>query len=773
MKSNNMRKVIFMAIALLCYVSFESGIYAQVRKTVTGRVLDQEASRRDKKPVPFNPEKIDVRVYYLNTVAEANDLMNELSKDNVSMTIEASYEIPDPTGFYSVLIPENGALVIKVGIAKPILEKIEGRLEITTQVDGGIVLEQVNVVGISKTILPPESEGEQYGNVIYLSNAGVIVPQQVGKDNARMIIQPFVVNNSKKRAFTHYRLPKVFDGKQYDLTQNRRMGYEMNNDSLEPYIQDAVLTTDKAKYIWNDTVIVPNTKDAFQVFAQIQIEDYLGPYYVDSIPLSTRYPRRPLKFLEYSLDAYELDPKKYEERPKRELRTGVEDISLSFLVGKAELDPNDPNNEAQLNKLKEKLLGVINGESSTLKELHLSSVSSPEGSYAFNAALSKKRLDYARSLVYSVIPAYTMKRLYTYTPNDSRVASWSEFADILDKDSLVTEAAAVREVIAKHPQSQDMQSIQMRKLPFYDTTIKEHLTKLRTMRCEYQAEIYRALTPDEIMYRYKNDPDYRSGKKQFELYEYWHLFNMVKDPKELEALYKQAYDYSIEISPDSIPWVLAANNLAVSYLKRDTFDINILERLINRTVARCNVERRMDGRVVKVVNIEEVVANQLAMYLKAEDFANASVMAQILPDSEKNNTLKAYAFCLGGYYKASPKLSVKEIDRRKRNFAFVKNSTPLNGVVMCLAMNLRNYNEEADRLIKKLPLEDPLTHYLKAIIYLRMDNDYMAELELVQCFKRDEKYIPIAESDGDIREETFKSALENYEASKDIAQQGN
>lgn len=773
MKSNNMRKVIFMAIALLCYVSFESGIYAQVRKTVTGRVLDQEASRRDKKPVPFNPEKIDVRVYYLNTVAEANDLMNELSKDNVSMTMEASYEIPDPTGFYSVLVPENGALIIKVGIAKPVLEKIEGRLEITTQVDGGIVLETVNVVGISKVILPMEATGEQYGNVIYLNNAGVNIPQQIGKDNARMIIQPYVVNNSKSKTLTHYRLPRVFDGKQYDLTQYRRMGYEMKNDSLEPYIQDAVLTNDKAKYTWNDTVIVPNTKDNFQVFARMQVEDYLGPYYVDSLPLSTRCPRKPLKFLEYSLDAYELDPKKYEEKPKRELRTGVEDISLSFLVGKAELDPNDPNNEAQLNKLKEKLLSVINGESSTLKELHLSSVSSPEGSYAFNAALSKKRLDYARSLVYSVIPAYTMKRLYTYTPNDSRVASWSEFADILDKDSLTTEAAAIREVVAKHPQSQDMQSIQMRKLPFYDTTIKDHLTKLRTMKCEYQAEIYRALTPDEIMYRYKNDPDYRSGKKQFELYEYWHLFNMVKDPKELEALYKQAYDYSKEISPDSVPWVLAANNLAVSYLKRDTFDISILERLIDRSVKRCNVERRMDGRLMKVINIEEVVANQLAMYLKAEDFANASVMAQILPDSEKNNTLKAYAFCLGGYYKTSPNLPLQEIDRRKRNFAFVKNSTPLNGVVMCLAMNQRNYNEEADRIIKELSLEDPLTHYLKAIVYLRMDNDYMAELELVQCFKRDEKYIPIAESDGDIREETFKSALENYEASKDMAQQGN
>ena len=765
-----MWKVLFMALPLLGYLSFHSGMYAQARKTIAGRVLDQEATRREKKPIPFNPEKIDVRVYYLKTVSEAEDLMAELSKENISVTMEASYEIPDPTGFYAVQVPENGALVIKVGIGKPVLEKVNGRLEITTQVDAGIVLETVNVIGISKVVLPMEATGEQYGNVIYLNNVGVNVPQQIGKNNARMIIQPYVVNNSRNKELTHYRLPKVYDGEQYDLTQERRMGYDMENDSLLPYIQETVLTTDKAKYTWNDTVVVPNTKDNFQVFAKMQVEDYLGPYYSDSLPLSTRCPRKPLKFLEYSLNSYDLDPKKYEERPKRELRTGVENISLSFLVGKAELDPNDPNNDIQLNKLKEKLLNIINGESSTLKELHLSSVSSPEGAYAFNAALSQRRLAYARSLVYSVIPAYTMKRLYTFTPNDSRVASWTELADILEQDSLLAEAAAVREIAEKYPKSRDTQSIQVKKLPFYDTVIKERLTKLRTMKCEYQAEIYRALTPDEIMYRYKNDPDYRSGKKQFELYEYWNLFNMVKDPKELEELYKRAYDYSIEISPDSVPWVLAANNLASSYLKRDTFDVKILDKLIDRSVRRCNVERRMDGRLMKVVNVEEVVANQLAMYLKAEDFANASVMAQILPDTERNDTLKAYAFCLGGYYKASPNLSLQEIDRRKRTFSFVKNSTPVNGVVMCLAMNQRNYNEEAERLAKKLPADDPLTHYLRAIIYMRMDNDYMAGLELVECFKRDEKYISIAESDGDIREETFKDALDTYKADKEASQ---
>lgn len=764
-----MWKVLFVILTLFSYMSFNSGLYAQARKTVAGRVLDQEATRREKKPIPFNPEKIDVRVYYLNTVAEANDLMEELSKDNLSLTLEASYEIPDPTGFYAVQVPENGALVIKVGIGKPVLEKINGRLEITTQVDAGIVLETVNIVGISKVVLPMETTGEQYGNVIYLNNAGVNVPQQIGKNNARMIIQPYVVNNSRAKQLAHYRLPRVYDGKQYDSTQERRMGYEMKNDPLLPYIQPDVLTAEKAKYTWNDTVVVGNTKDNFQVFAKMQVEDYLGPYYSDSLPLSTRCPRKPLKFLEYSLSSYDLDPKKYEERAKRELRTGVENISLSFLVGKAELDPKDPNNDIQMNKLKEKLLNIINGESSTLKELHLSSVSSPEGTYAFNAELSKRRLDYARSLVYSVIPAFTMKRLYTFTPNDSRVATWTEFADVLQRDSFATEAAMIREIVEKYPKSQDMQSAQVRKLPFYDTTIKDHLSKLRTMKCEYQAEIYRELTIDEIMYRYQNDPDYRSGKKKFELYEYWNLFNMIKDPGELEILYKRAYDYSLEISPDSVPWVLAANNLASSYLKRDTFDIKILDRLIDRSVRRCNVERRMDGRLMKVINIEEVVANQLAMYLKAEDFANASVMAQILPDTERNDTLKAYAFCLGGYYKASPNLSIKEIDRRKRTFSFVKNSTPVNGVIMCLAMNQRNYNEEAERLAKNLSNDDPLTHYLKAIIYLRMDNDYLAGIELVECFKRDEKYIAIAESDGDIREETFKEALDTYKADKELS----
>ena len=115
------------------------------------------------------------------------------------------------------------------------------------------------------------------------------------------------------------------------------------------------------------------------------------------------------------------------------------------------------------------------------------------------------------------------------------------------------------------------------------------------MRFEYKHEIFRELTPEEILSRYENDKDYRTGKKKFALYEYWHLFRLVKDAKELEDLYRRAYEDSKEI--EGQPWILPANNLAVSYLKRDTVDVSILEPFIDRKTKGANIERtRIDER---------------------------------------------------------------------------------------------------------------------------------------------------------------------------------
>lgn len=776
MDTKNIKLVVFF---LMLMIALQQQVFAQAPKLVMGRVLNKEESEKAHKPIPFNLDQIgDIKIYYFNTEQEGKDMMEALNQNNINMTLSAMYEVPDASGAYQITLPETGSIVIKVSSAPPVLEEIKGRREITTYVDLGHVLQQVNVFGGRKEPTPTPPDDEQYGDMLFLSGLGMAIDESSAKPNARMIIQPYVINNNKNQEVVMYRLPHVFDGDEYGVTQHRRMGYDLQNDSLGAFIDEKSPLKKNGKYIWNDTIKLPNANENFQLVARAQLVDYTRPYWDKYVELSPKARRRPLQFLEYSLEQYELDPKKYEEKPKVERRTGVEDVSLSFLLGKAELDPEDPNNEIQLDKLKAKLLEVVNGESSTLKELHLYSVSSPEGSYASNMALSQRRLAFARSLIYSVIPQHTMKRLYTYTPNDSRVATWLEVADLLEQDTLLTEAAAIRDIVEKYSKNQDQQYRQVAALPYYNTIIKSHLPKLRSMKCEYTAEIYRALTKEEIMNRYQNDPDYRSGKKNFALYEYWHLFNMIKDPKELEQLYRHAYDYSKELT-NGKPWILAANNLGVSYLKRDTVDLEILKPLIDIKVKRCNVERKFDGRVIGIDNVEEVVANQLAMYLKKGSFSEASILARILPNTEKNKVIKAFTLCLGGYYKVKPGLTAEEAKERAETFKLVSSSSPLNKVIMALAMKDKDWDAVAEAALGELPADDPKTLYLKAVINCRKavtdPNPFAlwsmyAEEALSECFKKDpnkedpeKSFIKIAEWDGDISKDCFKYAKEKYE----------
>ena len=108
-------------------------------------------------------------------------------------------------------------------------------------------------------------------------------------------------------------------------------------------------------------------------------------------------------------------------------------------MGKAELDPADSANVVQMNKLQEDLMNIVNGEGTTLKEFKITGVSSPEGRYASNLALAKQRTAFALRKITSVIPAAKWSRVYKH-PTETRVATWNEVADLLERDSLTAEA---------------------------------------------------------------------------------------------------------------------------------------------------------------------------------------------------------------------------------------------------------------------------------------------------------------------------------------------
>ena len=753
-----MKRLVYIGIMFVVLLSITQQAMAQRMQIISGKIIDKETKK------PFSKE-VAVNIWGFYTVAQAEEAVKILEKDNsgAAQIISDAWEVADASGNYEINLPDNGAIIFRADISTPVLEKINGRLEINVTLDVGIQMETVNVVGMLQDVAPKPKAPTMIGNKLLLYNTYPI-PMQFGKENGRLIIQPYVMDCETEDTVAYCK-PLIYDGKEYGVTQDRRMNFDIaENDPLYEYVNKEIPLTEKRMDIdWNDTVKVPDPNRRYHASATVRMEDYTTIYYDKSMLINTCDMKRPFRFLEFSFGQRDLNPNDYRERAKRERRNTAGNIALTFAIGRAELDPANPENEIQTKKLQDDLLEIVNGEGTSLKEFHITGISSPEGSYQANKALAKRRTEYAKRLIIKEIPDYMMKRVYQNDSSD--VAEWSEVAEIL-KDTLPELADHIMSIVER-TKNRDLQFQHIARLPEYRSVIVHTFPKLRRVKYVYKHEVFRELTPEEIMDRYLHDPDYRTGKKEFALYEFWHLFNMVKDPKELEALYRRAYKVSAEINNQ--PWILAANNLAVSYLKRDTFDLSILDPFIDRKTRGVNVVRPLlSGKGTETINPEAVVANHLAMCIKANNYDEASVMAQILPNTPENHRIKAFAMCLGGYFQGGN--TPEEREEYRDVFNTVRDSSPINAVVMHLAMETRGHDVMAEKALQNLSKDDAIYWYFKAIIHNRQGDAgfYDAYNSLVECYKRDTKFMAISSTDGDIGKDLYEMAMEEYSMQKEM-----
>lgn len=757
-----MRRISLFILTLIAALSLTGlDLFAQSRAVVSGRITNKTD---DNKPLT------DVVVYAYNTVAEAEDAYKSymLAKETGGFFDPGLvvYEYPDASGYYEISAIESGALMFDpMGIADPIVKKVNYQKEINVAFEVAIILDNSTVtaeVGSKPVVEPPEI----FGNTV---SCGATYPfkDRIGKTNARFVVQAYLLAGNEIDTL-EYRPPIVYDGEQYHQTQLRRLSYHPEYDPLYMIAEEHPPLTDSIMSVtWKDTVYLDDPSELIYCRAKIWAEDYNMVIYEDSMKIfNTGRARRPMRFLEYTFDEYHLNPNDFVKKPKRERRDAAVSTNLKFLVGKAALDPMDTVGKQQLENLKRELIDVINGEGSTLKEFYVAVTSSPDGTYSKNVELSRQRSEFAKNEVTSVIPYSVQRRVYMPKPT-SEVASWEAVADILEKDSLVVEAEAVRKIVKQNPSSMDAQWGKIRQLPYYKSQISPRLTQLRSVSFKYVNEIFRQLTPDEILHRYKTDADYRSGKKSFALYEYWHLFDMVKDPDELELLYRRAIIDSKKA--ETRIWPLPANNLAVALMRKGVVDTTILAPLIDeREPLNRVIRNKHDPSVIdEIINIEQIVANQVVMMLKAEENMRAMELCQLLPDS-KYGLLKSITSCLAGYFRDN------KSEEGQKVFNTVRNSTPLNRVVMNLAVGNIGLARNA---LGALDQNEAVTQYLQAQVLCRghdsvmgmknaiVDFDtYESEYDkalgyLRKCFEIDEKYKKIAETDWDIYEELYKEAL--------------
>ena len=740
--------------------------YAQDLIIVTGKVLNKNNGK---------PLEEMVTVYSYNTVAEAEDAYKSLydaihlgTVFNGGISREAATQ---SDGYYEIPVAETGAILYYYPLSDPVLEKVNRRQQINVNFDVNVTIEATTITATRKSVEPDIEDTAIEGNELKCKLT-FNLPPRMGKTNARLIIQPYILAANQKDTL-EYRRPLVFDGQEYHMTQSRRMGWDQ--DPLFDYVQDMALTDEEMQIPWEDEIHLEDPGTVCSVHYMMSLEDYTSVYYnYDKLILSTDRIRRPLQFLEYSVKHAVLDPMKYQEKAQRERRDASMDMSLAFLVGKAELDPEDAKSQADMRELKRQITEIVTGEGSTLIQFEISGLASPDGPYAKNFQLAQERMNRVLKEIEKIVPAEKWKRVYRPKPR-ARVAGWDEVAELMEKDGYMEEGAEIRSIVRKNQGKPDKQWEKIIKLDYYRPLVVSYLPKLRSVTCAYKSEVYRPLTPQEILNKYRSDSLYFTGKKPMLLYEYWNLFQMIEDKQELETLYKRAYEETKASMKK--PWMLAANNLAVSYIEREHVDTTILAPFIDITVHGSNVTRTFnDGirQTSELINPAELVMNQLIMYLRDDNFRSASIMAKLLPDTEEYKMVKAFTMCLGGHYKTRRDASQEDKLRANQVFETVRESSPVNKVVMNLAVKNRSNDEAARKALEELDPNDPLTMYFKTILISRKADilDFGDEIEAIAllkgCFFKDEKYVAIAAGDSDINKYVFEYALEEYKLEKDL-----
>lgn len=717
---------------------------AQKMVKVSGTVYNIAENRK----VPFSDVTVDV--YAAKTVAVGEDMKKILDSNDQEKTLLLDQEgktTTDENGYYEILVPDNGALIFKVGLSPSVLKEVRHQMKIDVSIDEGVMLESVTVTAMRLVLKPEPKAPKIIGNMLIPYNTFKL-PPYFGNRFSRLIIQPYVLDCETNDTVTFAR-PSVYDGKEYALTQERKMGYDMDRDPLRPYIKAEALTTRAMNLDWTDTIIVPDPNRNYSCFAIVNLEDYSASN-SRTYQINTCQTKRPMKFLQYNLFSEQMDPLQHKERAQIEKRNTSDKIQLSFLINSDQLT-DTPENKQSLAMLRNKLKEIAESPGTVLKEFHVAGTASPDGHYSSNLSLAERRMRKIEQEITSILPQYTLERVYR-NPH-AEVAPWEEVVKLLERDGKSTEAGKVKEILAKHKDI-GAQGRALKQLDWYSTVIVPYLDELRVVNYNCLYEIYREPNDEEVMAQYRE----KGLKGSYTRYEYWKLFQLITDEKELEALYRRAYEESLE---QKHPWALAGNNLAASYLERDTVDTSILEPLIDLSIHSTDYSRmNADGSRTEIVNRLEVVTNQLCMYIKKGDFEHASVLVKILPEDSKFDLLKAYTWALGGYFQGGTTSEEKE--RAHKTFETIKASSPQNEVVMYMALDNRAGNAAAKASLAKLPQDSALTWYFKATLSAREGEiEFMnTVIALSECFKRDKSFVATAQNDGEFNEDIIQAAMD-------------
>lgn len=615
-------------------------------------------------------------------------------------------------GRFSVNVHANTTLRFSMIGAEVMSVKLRGRDSLMVQmIMTDVALGTVETVAkrvVNRVIVEP-TPMEIVGNTVYFKNV-VGVPSKMFGHNRRLVAQRVFKNKTRKQ--TVIMRPLVYDAVEYNQTQDRLYSFDMkgkNGDPLAPFvlIKNDTLRDKKVdhrdSFMYMDSLYVKNPDDDFQAVTLLAIEDYNRIVFRDTL-VTSKGKINPMRWLDYSFGASEITDEALYPKAIPQLRDSRGNIDLRFPIGKAAFDPEEAHNAAEISKLKAQIQDIAATRDATVQALSINGTSSPDGRYASNLALARRRMEYAISYFRSQMPE-KLRSGMKFSSNAS-VAPWSEVAKLLRADSLEEEADKVEAVMKLY--KGDAVSQKMKRLPFYSKLLlNKYLPMLRSVGYTMSYSIYRNLTLDEIKDLYKKD--YRKLSD----YEFFKLYRSEENDAQREKYLRQA----LEVSPS---FMIAANDLAALLIKHNKPDADVLRKFAGE-------------KAPEVVN-----RNQMVALLANHEYQAADSLAAYVPATAENRLLLAVSGAFMGDYEA--------------NYDAIAPTGLRNEVVLLLAMKK---NDAALEKSKMLTDDDAVTHYIKAICLHRSnDTNIAAEAnrELKKALELDPELIEIAEGDADLNE---------------------
>lgn len=628
----------------------------------------------------------------------------------VDSTTHRAIAVTDMDGRFAVDVHSGSILRFSmVGLQSQVVKVKSSQKYIEVKLEQTEVALQELVVSakrITDKIQPEPTDIEVKGNYLHVKTR-VRVPREMFSHNNRLVVQPVIYNVTRREE--QVMRPMVYDARTYNRTQDRLYDYRMDEADGDPLAQYVVVKTPEKREKgrtndiigYADSAYVQHVKDDYTCNVYMAIENYNRIIYRDTTIIA-QGTVNPLRWLDYSFAADLLADEAYWPKPEVQMRDSRGEVNLRFPINKAKFDASDPNNVAEISKMREQIELISADKDATLQSLTIEGTSSPDGRYNSNLQLARKRMDYAVQYLRQLVPERAQRGM-TFSSAAS-VAPWSRVAELMRADSLTEEAQQVEQVI-KRWRDFDDQSRNMRKLPFYRSLLMErYLPRLRHVGYVMNYSVFRQLTLDEIRSLYADD------YKQLTKYEFFRLYRAEEDSARREKVLRQA----LEIYPS---FMVAANDLAALLINRRMADPDLLRPFVGKETP-------------SVVN-----TNQMIALLNAGLFTAADSLSAFVPDNEHTHMLLAVNAVLNGRFEG--------------HYETIARTGLRNQLVVLLAMKR---NEEALKVSRQLPDDEALTHYLRAVCLNRLEQMSDAYDELTKAIQMDPSLKQVAHTDGDVND---------------------